>query len=64
VKCGPCVARVPVPAQVPYCARALYLGRNMGAGDGNRTRMTSLEGYGPLAADQDKRRSVGMRACL
>jgi hypothetical protein len=34
-----------------------------GAGDGNRTRMTSLEGSGHGSADQPERRSDGVPAC-
>jgi hypothetical protein len=34
------------------------------AGDGNRTRMTSLEGIGYGSAGQRKRRSGGVPDCL
>jgi hypothetical protein len=47
------VARVwPAPwfrLLAPHSHSAIYLRRNPGAGDGNRTRMTSLEGVCRLA---------------
>jgi hypothetical protein len=60
--CGPYVARGPLAE--PSCmqsvagVRAADLGFRVGAGEGNRTLMTSLEGWGsaielrPRAADQ------------
>jgi Phage integrase family len=46
VRCGPCVARPLAWPGFSNRRHACYLGRNSGAGDGNRTRMTSLEGWG------------------
>jgi hypothetical protein len=47
----------------PLSHSAIYLGRNLGAGDGNRTRMTSLEGFECGGAEQRERRSDNVPVC-
>ena len=44
MRCGPYVARPRFRLGALRRSHALYLGRNHGAGDGNRTRIASLEG--------------------
>ena len=51
------------PTRTGSDSTASDLGWSMRAGDRDRTGMTSFEGFGPLEADQDKRRSGGMSAC-
>jgi hypothetical protein len=43
IRCGPSVARPWFWLGTPHQSHALYLGRNHGAGDGNRTHIASLE---------------------
>ena len=43
MRCGPSVARPRFRLGTLRRSHALYLGRNHGAGDGNRTRIASLE---------------------
>jgi hypothetical protein len=61
------VARVwPAPRfqlLIPHWHSAIYLRRNLGAGDGNRTLMTSLEVRSPGLADElRKHRSWSLAA--
>jgi hypothetical protein len=49
MRCGPPVARLRFWLNRPHRLQTFYLGRSRGAGDGNRTRMTSLEGVWRMA---------------
>ena len=58
MRCGPYVARPRFRLGALRRSHALYLGRNHGAGDGNRTRIASLEGKDLPAVMQPERRSA------